>query len=1103
MEKLGLNHSNGIKRFINKTSNNLKLRIAIMQKDKSKVEKLWFGKRVLFDLKYDLEYDLELSEEQKETQMKFKKYFPSIIELFKGSEEDISIFWQYANDEIKEENSKLFPKIIEVVKNDHSNLSNVWKSTSDKIKDENYELFPSVIEQLKNNFNDLKYVWDSTSEKIKSQFPGIENKYYRFRADSLEKEANQFGYSIPEKWIVAEPEVQRLKPELLEYFIKNDIECGGYRINELWINTDYQVQRNNPETLNQIIEFADANTSGDYYLSSIFFSTDNQLLEQNERMMKINFSVIRERYEESSEEEQNIYFDKLLNLYSSNIDKIKGMWEATKPQIQKENLFLIIDMVKDNPRNFAEVWYRTVKEVQKEKLEIIIDMVKENLESIKAVWGSTDKEVQKENSKILSLIIDMVKENTGSIVEICRNTDHEIVSENFGKIYTSIYNNSELSEEFENRMKSIIKKNVNIFNTLNWDFLEIAQKENYTDEQILRITNYENVQDYLVQNSDNTYVKETINYLLENDTNWIISMDKIIKHKDKYNELLSNIKQNGEMEVTEEFIQQLITIISDTENYFDINNYEDVNNYYNKRNEICLKIFEGDFENIPPNLKNLDKDNLYKFALLEYKFGISLNNAKRIVERYVIDAKELPDGILKDYLILLKDIVKHKNIKVIIDKAKENETLNEPWLGFPNARNAEGKILNLYAELYNETLYQTNERDKNEKQETYIGEDRQKHKIDVYTLQDDFNINIRVEGAYAQFVEPENFVDYYNNPNIDNHGNCESYVGNDQIASARNTRGVAVGYNHIQKNQLTACGPFDLGSSNRDFSIFNEKSQFRTPKQMIDNTRHTHNEMVKDRIVIDKNGNIEKYKPDYAIWIEEDTIEERKEPGWQEKRDKDSQWIMTKKLAAQLGIPIVVIDREHYAQREMEKVDLLEKLITGEEIDKEKYRKYIEEFSNLSKAELVKELITKYENNRVGLQFNEKLWFKYFSQERFENIINDVFSNIENTISEKEKKEILMELSDVANKEETETENERAKSFYGSIKTKCKELTQTESTQETNNEQAQNNIELRKMLELYFEKGINYDDLNEQKRKLIKDMELVKQGERGQDQEVK
>ena len=303
-------------------------------------------------------------------------------------------------------------------------------------------------------------------------------------------------------------------------------------------------------------------------------------------MMKINFSVIRERYEESSEEEQNIYFDKLLNLYSSNIDKIKGMWEATKPQIQKENLFLIIDMVKDNPRNFAEVWYRTVKEVQKEKLEIIIDMVKENLESIKAVWGSTDKEVQKENSKILSLIIDMVKENTGSIVEICRNTDHEIVSENFGKIYTSIYNNSELSEEFENRMKSIIKKNVNIFNTLNWDFLEIAQKENYTDEQILRITNYENVQDYLVQNSDNTYVKETINYLLENDTNWIISMDKIIKHKDKYNELLSNIKQNGEMEVTEEFIQQLITIISDTENYFDINNYEDVNNYYNKRNEI-------------------------------------------------------------------------------------------------------------------------------------------------------------------------------------------------------------------------------------------------------------------------------------------------------------------------------------------------------------------------------------------------------------------------------------------------------------------------------------------------------------------------------------
>ena len=82
---------------------------------------------------------------------------------------------------------------------------------------------------------------------------------------------------------------------------------------------------------------------------------------------------------------------------------------------------------------------------------------------------------------------------------------------------------------------------------------------------------------------------------------------------------------------------------------------------------------------------------------------------------------------------------------------------------------------------------------------------------------------------------------------------------------------------------------------------------------------------------------------------------------------------MTKKAAAQLGVPIVVIDREYFAERETDKIDLLKKLITGENIDQEKYKEYYEQYSKLSKSELIEQLITKFENNRIGLQFNEKL----------------------------------------------------------------------------------------------------------------------------------
>ena len=67
---------------------------------------------------------------------------------------------------------------------------------------------------------------------------------------------------------------------------------------------------------------------------------------------------------------------------------------------------------------------------------------------------------------------------------------------------------------------------------------------------------------------------------------------------------------------------------------------------------------------------------------------------------------------------------------------------------------------------------------------------------------------------------------------------------------------------------------------------------------------------------------------------------------------------------------IVVIDREYFAQRETDKIDLMKKLITGEYIDEEKYKEYYEQYGSLSKTELIEQLIIKFENNRTGLRFN-------------------------------------------------------------------------------------------------------------------------------------
>lgn len=283
---------------------------------------------------------------------------------------------------------------------------------------------------------------------------------------------------------------------------------------------------------------------------------------------------------------------------------------------------------------------------------------------------------------------------------------------------------------------------------------------------------------------------------------------------------------------------------------------------------------------------------------------------------------------------------------------------------------------------------------------------------------------------------------------------------------------------------MTSSGPYDLGSKNTDFSIYNEYSDFRVPEEMKNHTRHSHNEMVKERLIVDKDGNVVKNKPNYVIWIEEDTKSEREKPRWKEKRENDKNWIRTKKAAAQIGVPIVVIDREYFAGRETEKIDLMKKLITGEEIDKEKYKEYLEQYGSLSKAELIEQLIIKFENNRTSLQFNEKLNQTYFTQEQLETIIQETYLAIEQ-MSPIEKKDCLNSFKSVLFKEFTENKNYYEK-LYKNISKKIENL--NVQKQESSIYESIGIKEFStndNLLKLYFGRQITYTDTDETRRMIV------------------
>lgn len=213
-------------------------------------------------------------------------------------------------------------------------------------------------------------------------------------------------------------------------------------------------------------------------------------------------------------------------------------------------------------------------------------------------------------------------------------------------------------------------------------------------------------------------------------------------------------------------------------------------------------------------------------------------------------------------------------------------------------------------------------------------------------------------------------------------GNCESFIAQNLIATAR-PRGPIFGYS--DSRGLLLAGPYDLtsNSANQSFDTTNGETalppKFLLPNEMIDYTRHGHNEFSMERLIFDQQTNaFRKRMPSYVIWIEERKTEGMTEEEIKEKRESDERWKLTKKAASQLGIPIVVINREYFAEREQDRVREMQAKLMGE--------KELEEGER--PEQLIKQLIVNFENNATGLKYADpRVQEEYFTNEqRIENI---------------------------------------------------------------------------------------------------------------------
>ena len=189
--------------------------------------------------------------------------------------------------------------------------------------------------------------------------------------------------------------------------------------------------------------------------------------------------------------------------------------------------------------------------------------------------------------------------------------------------------------------------------------------DSLTNEQTIRITHYPKAQEELIENKDNKSFINAFVDMLNTSENWSLAADYIFENIDarQYDELLSDIKENG---ISQEYYENLCIILSKP-NYFGIKNKEDVEKFFDvdgKRNQMLFAIMRGEAVELPDIVKDYSQEELKRFAVVEYLYGMDLEQLNEYQTRFQgINGIEIEDSEYIKQLITSISNFKNANIE--------------------------------------------------------------------------------------------------------------------------------------------------------------------------------------------------------------------------------------------------------------------------------------------------------------------------------------------------------------------------------------------------------------------------------------------------------
>lgn len=432
-------------------------------------------------------------------------------------------------------------------------------------------------------------------------------------------------------------------------------------------------------------------------------------------------------------------------------------------------------------------------------------------------------------------------------------------------------------------------------------------------------------------------------------------------------------------------LKAISIILSNSE--FRLSDLSQLKDYYEKRREMCKQIIdnpeiaeveyeknmnsEEEISLFPfgflQEMQDLNELDRIRYGIIQAKYGMNLEKAKILCNAFghEIDQVEQSEDtrIIKELMTILQEDD--------IDRLRQID-LDENYANYEGTINIVPNLKNAYLHKYKENLYQVNEED-------YIGTQSVKTKgkkvdVKIYNVlgknndRADFNMILTSLGGI-----------YFYNHNYDdlkadwdradkNHTISCSYIGNDFLGVVDESYLLA--FSDIEENQLLQARNQDAGTVDWPFDSWEDlgNNSFLTPQTEI-NSSKLYNELLVER-KIERDGKLVNRTPSFAVFIAE-TLEDIND-------NKNSRWQAAKRLAAELGIPLAVIDGTQCAKLEFEKVQEMVRAVKEEK-----------------RMDLIPGIIHKLENNRAAqMGVLQDVRNEIFSDAKVKKLLEEIMGTI-------------------------------------------------------------------------------------------------------------